>query len=86
MLRSSVVGIAIHENGVVLTTEVGEAQAAKYGRTPEKVFDTKGVDHSPLWGLQWLSGSKASPDDFLFSTSRVSMAATGCQGDDVAAR
>jgi hypothetical protein len=50
---------------VVPTTEVGEAQAAKYGRRPKEVFETKGVDHSFRWCLQWLSGSEGSPNSRL---------------------
>ena len=69
----------IHDRvfGVVLTAEIGGAQAVKHSRSQEKAFEVKGVDHGKSWCLQWLSGSKGFPIDFKFS---ISTAVTGCQG------
>jgi hypothetical protein len=47
----------------------------------EKAFENKGRRPQETVVLQWLSGSKGSPNDFHFSTDS---AVTGCYGHDVA--
>ena len=43
----------IHDRvfGVVLTAEIGVAQAATHSRSQEKAFEVKGVDHGKSWCL-----------------------------------